>query len=105
MGRPNRRALHATGLLVLVLLAAVALLPLLGGPALLLPAAGWVALAMAGFILLQLAVFRLLGLRSQADEEPGGSGSGPDVDGDGDGDADGDHEAEGRDRDWRAWRG
>jgi hypothetical protein len=99
MGRPGRRALHASVLLVLVLLVAVALLPLLGGPALLLPAAGWVAFAMAGFILLQLAVFRLLGLRSRADEEADESA------GDGDGDASAGADRERDDRDWRAWRG
>lgn len=101
MSRPGRRALHTTALLVLVLLAAVALLPLLGGPALLLPAAGWVAFAMAGFILLQLAVFRLLGLRSRADEEPEDSAA--DASGDGDGDTGA--RRDGDDRDWRAWRG
>ena len=106
MGRPGRRALHASVLLVLVLLAAVALLPLLGGPALLLPAAGWVAFAMAGFILLQLGVFRLLGLRSRADEEPDESAGPADGDGGGARDGDGDTAArDGDDRDWRAWRG
>ena len=103
MSRPGRRALHATGLLVLVLLAVVALLPLLGGPAFLLPAAGWVAFAMAGFILVQLGIFRLLGLRSRADEEPGESGA--DADGDGDGDGGAGSDRDGDDRDWRAWRG
>src|SRR5262245_21382917 len=103
MSRPGRRALHATALLVLVLLAAVALLPLLGGPALLLPAAGWVAFAMAGFILVQLGVFRLLGLRSRADEEP--EESGRDADGDRNVGGDGERDADGDDRDWRAWRG
>jgi hypothetical protein len=102
MSRPGRRALHATGLLVLVLLAVVALLPLLGGPAFLLPAAGWVAFAMAGFILVQLGVFRLLGLRSRADEEPEESAG---ADGEGDGDAAAGADRDGDDRDWRAWRG
>ena len=102
MSRHGRRALHATGLLVLVLLAVVALLPLLGGPAFLLPAAGWVAFAMAGFILVQLGVFRLLGLRSRADEEPEESAG---ADGDGDGDAPAGADRDGDDRDWRAWRG
>ena len=94
MPRPRRRALQTTALLLVVLIAAVALLPLLGGPALLLPAAGWVALAMAAFILVQLALFRLFGLHSRADEEPETPGG-----------ADGDAEKQPDDRDWRAWRG
>lgn len=92
MPRPGRRALQTSGLLVLVLVAVVALLPLLGGPALLLPAAGWVALAMVAFILVQLALFRLLGLHSRADEEPDES---PPKDPD----------AKQDDQDWRAWHG
>ena len=94
MPRPARRALQASGLLVVLLIAVVALLPLLGGPALLLPAAGWVALAMAAFIVLQLALFRLFGLRSQADEEPDQPSS-----------QEAESEGDVEPRDWRAWRG
>jgi len=92
MPRPGRRALQTSGLLVLLLVAVVALLPLLGGPALLLPAAGWVALAMVAFIAIQLALFRLFGLHSRADEEPDES-------------AQKDPDAKPDDQDWRAWRG
>ena len=92
MPRPGRRALQTSGLLVLVLVAVVALLPLLGGPAMLLPAAGWVALAMVAFIAIQLVLFRLFGLRSRADEEPDET---PPKDPDDKRD----------DQDWRAWRG
>jgi hypothetical protein len=94
MPRQGRHALQATGLLVLVLLAVVALLPLLGGPAMLLPAAGWVAIAIVAFILLQLGLFRLFGLRSRADEEPDESPpAGPEA------------RDQDDDQDWRAWRG
>ena len=107
MPRPGRRALQTSGLLLLVLVAAVALLPLLGAPAMLLPTVGWVAGLMVGFILIQLAVFRLFGLSSRADDaadeadaagaeprEPGveiggESGTKPDQ----------------SERDWRIWRG
>jgi hypothetical protein len=99
MPRSGRRALQTTALLVLALVAAVALLPLLGGPALLLPAAGWVALAMAGFILLQLVLFRLFGLSSRADEEP----DEPEEPRDPPDATTG--RGQGEDRDWRAWRG
>lgn len=115
MRRSRASALQATGLLVVLLIAVVALLPLLGGPALLLPAAGWVALAMAAFILLQLLLFRLFGLRSQADEESPARDEGdglssesldaaPPTDAAESSSTTATSSAE-QDRDWRAWRG
>jgi len=92
MSSPGRRALRSTALLAAVLLVAAVLLSLLLGPALLLPAVGWVALGMVAFITVQLGVFRLLGLRSRADDEPGETPrEGPDGQTD--------------DTEWRSWRG
>jgi hypothetical protein len=84
--------LQTSGLLLLVLVAVVALLPLLGAPAMLLPAPGWVALAIVAFILIQLVLFRLFGLHSRADEEPEEPSAG-------------DPDPKREDQDWRAWRG
>jgi hypothetical protein len=90
-----RRQLSSLGLLVVVLVAAAALLPLLGAPAMLLQAGGWVAAGMLLFLGLQFLIFRVFDLRSRADERrtPGDDpdGESPDPPGD--------------DTDWRAWRG
>ena len=89
-------------LLAVVLLASVgAILGVLGGLVLLpqLGAVGWVAIGVLLFIGVQLALFRLFGLRSRADEQAAGR----DADGDTP-DAAGKPEESARD-DWRAWRG
>jgi threonine/homoserine/homoserine lactone efflux protein len=85
------RQLGSLGLLLVVLVALAVLLPLLGAPAMLMQAGGWVAAAMLLFLAVQFVVFRALDLRSRADEreEPAA-------------------ELEQRDEqdvDWRAWRG
>ena len=83
------------GLLVLV----SAVLGLLGGAVLLpqLGAVGWVAVGLVVFLAVQLAMFRLLGLRSQADEDTGPADSPPEEDVPVSDDNAG--------KDWRAWRG
>ena len=90
-------------LLAVVLLASVgAILGVLGSLVLLpqLGAVGWVAVGLLLFIGVQLALFRLFGLRSRADEQAPGS----DTD-DGDAtDASGERDEPKR-SDWRAWRG
>ena len=95
MPRSRSSALQTLALLVIVIFAAVALLALVGGPAFLLPTAGWAALVMIAFIGIQLALFRLFGLRSRADEEPDEPEDS----------APGDPDAKGDNQDWRAWRG
>ena len=96
----GRLALFA--LLAVVLLASVgAVLGVLGGLVLLpqLGAVGWVAIGLLLFIGVQLALFRLFGLRSRADEQDEGGDTGhdtPEADGERDERAGGD---------WRAWRG
>jgi hypothetical protein len=96
----GRLALFA--LLAVVLLASIAaILGVLGGLVLLpqLGAVGWVAIGLLLFIGVQLALFRLFGLRSRADEQAAGR----------DDDADAPDAAGERDEpkrsDWRAWRG
>ncbi|HEX5009761.1 MAG TPA: hypothetical protein VFY71_05115 [Planctomycetota bacterium] len=96
----GRLALFA--LLAVVLLASVgAVLGVLGGLVLLpqLGAVGWVAIGLLLFIGVQLALFRLFGLRSRADEHEAGHDTDddePQSDGERDERAGGD---------WRAWRG
>jgi len=99
----GRVALFA--LLAVVLLASIAaILGVLGGLVLLpqLGAVGWVAIGLLLFIGVQLALFRLFGLRSRADEQA----SGRDADGDAPDAADqSDERDEHKGDDWRAWRG
>ena len=99
----GRLALFA--LLAVVLLASIgAILGVLGGLVLLpqLGAVGWVAIGLLLFIGVQLALFRLFGLRSRADEQAAGSDT---DDGNGDAtDASGERDEPKR-SDWRAWRG
>jgi len=101
----GRLALFA--LLAVVLLASIgAILGVLGGLVMLpqLGAVGWVAIGLLLFIGVQLALFRLFGLRSRADEQAAGSDTDTDTD-DGDAtDAAGEHDEPKR-SDWRAWRG
>ena len=100
-----QRLAVSSSLLLLVLLAVAGLVALLGG-SVFLPQAGlfvWIALGLLVFLGANLLVFRLLGLRSRADEEP--EKVAPDDDNGGDvptGTARKDGTA---DADWRAWRG
>ena len=90
--------------LLSALLLAVALGLALLGSTVLFPQGGAAVLmvvAAVGFLALQICVFRLFGLRSQADEDPSGeAGLGDGGSGDG---APGEDAAD--DEDWRAWRG
>jgi hypothetical protein len=90
------RQLGTLGLLLILMLLVAGLLPLLGAPAMLMQAGGWVAGAMLLFIALQFVIFRVLDLRSRADErdEPAGGDAGEQRD-----------ERKAEDADWRAWRG
>ncbi len=125
-GHWQRTALSAA-LLLAGLLGVAALLALAGG-AVMLPQAGlfvWIALGLLAFLAAQLLMFRLLGLRSPADEDGAGERQSRDaaVPGAGSGDGrpsgtDGPAMSGGRgepdedpgpqaphDADWRAWRG
>ena len=84
-----KRSLGLPTLVLAVLLVAVVVgLALLGGTVYL-PLGGWAvlgAVVLVGFLGVQLLLFRVLGLRSAADEARAGDG-------------------EASDEDWRAWRG
>ncbi|MHC5209975.1 MAG: hypothetical protein ACYTG2_04580 [Planctomycetota bacterium] len=80
------RQFGTLGLAVILLVVVAVLLPLLGAPAMLMQAGGWVAAAMLLFLIVQFVIFRAFNLRSRADER----------------DPDGD---ERDDDEWRAWRG
>jgi len=99
MSAPWHR-LALSSLLLVVLLASVAAgLGVLGGLVMLpqMGAVGWVALGLLIFLAVQLALFRLFGLRSRADEEAERkAGDEPDRPDEGGEESDGD---------WRAWRG
>jgi len=81
-----RRVTRSWGLALVLLLVLALLMPVLGGPVLLLQGGAmlWVVVLLVALVGLQLLVFRLLGLRSDADEEA---------------------EPPRDDSDWRAWRG
>jgi hypothetical protein len=83
-----KRLVGNVGLLLLLLLAVGAIVPLLGG-AVLLPQSGllvWVLVGGALFLGVQLLIFKAFGLRSRADEPRG-------------------EDPPGDAGDWRAWRG
>jgi len=97
----GRLALFA--LLAVVLLASVGVvLGVLGGLVLLpqLGAVGWVAIGLVLFLGVQLALFRLFGLRSRADEHEAADSDTDDDTPEAEGERD--ERASG---DWRAWRG
>lgn len=83
------------GLVVLALAIVAVLLPLLGAPAMLMQAGGWVVAAMLGFLAIQFLVFRALDLRSRADETPDDEGARPEAE----------EAARDASSEWRAWRG
>lgn len=87
---PSRRdnTLLSVGLLCVLLVVVVVLLTLLGSTVLPQAGAGLIfVLALAAFLLVQVWIFRLLGLRSRADQN------------------DDEEPPADEDPDWRAWRG
>jgi len=100
MPAPWHRLALSSLLLVVLLASVAAVLGLLGGLVLLpqLGAVGWVAIGLLLFLGVQLALFRLFGLRSQADEESEAR-AGDDAP------APPPEEDEDTTGDWRAWRG
>jgi hypothetical protein len=97
-----RRPALSAGLLLVLLIVVAGGLGLLGGLVLLpqLGAVGWVAVGALLFLGLQLVLFRALGLRSKADEEPGAAS--PEDQPPAAASEQDPHEG---DADWRAWRG
>ena len=92
MPAPWRRLVWSSALLLATVVAVAVVLALVGGAVMLpqLGALGWVAVGLGLFLAVQLVVFRLLKLRSSADDAAVEEPPAPEED-------------EGRD--WRAWRG
>ncbi len=91
-----RRLVLSSLLLLALMVAVAAVLGLVGGIVMLpqLGALGWVAVGLGLFLALQLVLFRLLGLRSRADDDAESRDEPPA----------GDQPADDS-GDWRAWRG